>query len=83
MRPARRTAPALALWHLPQFGLRGGEGQGLPCPAFRWDRRQNELHILDRGHPLQVPCGARRLSLGLGLAFGLALNTYCAGGVAI
>jgi hypothetical protein len=33
---------------------------------------RNIRYTLDRGHPLQVPCGARGLSLGLWLVFVLA-----------
>ena len=29
-------------------------------------------YILDRGHPLQLPCGGRGLSWGLGLVFAVA-----------
>ena len=33
---------------------------------------RNIRYTLDRTHPLQVPCGGRGLSLGLGLVFALA-----------
>ena len=37
---------------------------------------RNIRYTLDRGHPLQVPCGARGLSLGLWLVFALLLNPH-------